>query len=119
MQLLKMIHQMFQYLLSCKVSRKIGINLKKSFRNVLMTHKPINFQMITIQMVQYALEHGGSSSSQDTTIHPSFAPSAFMKPNQTSYPDSLTCCQASMLTANCIKTPNPFTKPFLLPQKIL
>lgn len=75
--------------------------------------------MITIQMVQYALEHGGSSSSQDTTIHPGSAPSAFMKLNQTSYPDSLTCCQASMLTANCIKLSNAFRKPFLLPQKIL
>lgn len=75
--------------------------------------------MMTIQMVQYALEHGGSSSSQDTTIHPSSAPSAFMKLNQTSYPDSPTCSQASMLMANCIKLSNAFRKPFLLPQKIL
>lgn len=73
--------------------------------------------MITIQMVQYALKHGGSSSSQDTTIHPGSAPSAFVKLNQTSYPDSLTCCQASMLIANCIKLSDSFRKPFLLPQK--
>lgn len=75
--------------------------------------------MITIQMVQYALEHGGSSSSQDTAIHPGSAPSAFMKLNQTSYPDSLTCCQASELTANCMKLSNTFRKPFLPPRKIL
>lgn len=68
--------------------------------------------MITIQMVQYALERGGSSSSQDTTIHPGSAPSAFMKLNQTSYPGSLTCCQASMLMANCIKLSNAFRKLF-------
>jgi len=82
-----------------------------------MTYKPRNFQMITIQMVQYALEHGGSSSSQDTTIHPDSAPSAFMKLNQTSYPDSLTCCQASVLTANCIKLSNAFRKPFFFLRK--
>lgn len=65
--------------------------------------------MITIQMVQYTLEHGGSSSSQDTTSHPgSSVPSVFMKPKLTSHPDSVTCCQASMLTANCIQTANAF-----------
>lgn len=65
--------------------------------------------MITIQMVQYTLEHDSSSSSQDTTIHAgSSAPSAFMKPKLTSHPDSLTCCQASVLTANFIQTANAF-----------
>lgn len=103
---------MFLHLLSSKVSGKIGIKLKESFRNVLMTCKPRNFQMITIQMVQYALERGGSSSSQDTTIYPGAAPSAFMKLNRTSYPDSLTCCQASMPTANCTKLSNAFRKSF-------
>lgn len=32
MQVLKAIIQMFLYLLSCKVSRKIGIKLKESFK---------------------------------------------------------------------------------------